>query len=105
MPIIKQPWSLSVSEVFDQLKTSEKGIIEKEAEARLFQYGKNVFHGKGQTNPVLLLLKQFLSPLIFLLIGSATLTAILHEWLDMGVVSFAILLNVALGFFHEYNAE
>lgn len=105
MPIIKQPWSLSVSEVFDQLKTSEKGITDKEAEARVFKYGKNAFHSKGKTNPVALFLKQFLSPLIFLLIGSATLTAILHEWLDMAVVTFAILLNVALGFFHEYNAE
>lgn len=105
MQLIKQPWSLSVSEVFDQLKTSEKGITDKEAEARLSKYGKNIFHGKGKINPALLFFRQFLSPLIFLLIGSAFLTAILHKWLDMGVVLFAVVLNAALGFFHEYNAE
>lgn len=105
MQITKQPWSLSVSEIFDQLKTSEKGITDTEAEARLFKHGKNIFHGTGKTNPVLLFLRQFLSPLIFLLLGSISLTAILHEWLDMWVVSFVVILNVVLGFFHEYNAE
>ncbi len=105
MQIIKQSWSLSASEVFDELKTSERGITEKEAESRLFKYGKNIFHGKGKTNPALLFLKQFLSPLIFLLIGSVVLTSILHEWLNMWVVLFVVILNVALGFFHEYSAE
>lgn len=105
MQKIKQAWSLSLYEVFDLLKTSEKGITEKEAEDRISQYGKNVFHGKGKTNPILLFLKQFLSPLIFLLLGSVTLTAVLHEWLDMSVILFAVILNAVLGFFHEYNAE
>jgi Ca2+-transporting ATPase len=105
MQTVKQPWALSESEVFEQLKTSAKGITSTFAEARLAEYGKNIFHGKGKTNPLVLFSKQFLSPLIFLLIGAATLTGILHEWLDMGVVLFAVVLNVALGFFHEYNAE
>ncbi|MFZ2149661.1 MAG: HAD-IC family P-type ATPase [Minisyncoccia bacterium] len=105
MQIIKQAWSLSVSEVYEAGQTSEKGITEKEAETRLFKYGKNVFHGKGKTNPFILFAKQFLSPLIFLLLGSVFLTALLGEWIDMGVVLFVVLLNVSLGFFHEYNAE
>lgn len=103
--MIKQPWALSPAEAFDLLKTSEKGLADKEAEVRLVRYGKNVFHGKGKINPIFLFLKQFLSPLIFLLLGSVVLTAILHEWIDMAVVLFVVLLNAALGFFHEYNAE
>ncbi|MFA6520058.1 MAG: cation-transporting P-type ATPase [Candidatus Paceibacterota bacterium] len=105
MQIIKQSWSLSSAEIFDQLKTSAQGLTDQEAETRLSKYGKNVFHGRGKTNPVILFLKQFLSPLIFLLLGSVVLTAILQEWLDMWVVLFVVILNVALGFFHEYNAE
>jgi Ca2+-transporting ATPase len=105
MQINKQPWSLPVPEIFKNLKTSEKGITDKDAEIRLAQYGKNVFLGKGRTNPALLLGKQFLSPLIFLLLGSVILTAVLGEWLDMWVVLSVVLLNTALGFFHEYNAE
>src|SRR5689334_22557717 len=105
MQIIKQPWALSIPEVLDQLKTQEAGITDSEASERLNKYGKNIFHGKGKTNPVLLFLKQFLSPLIFILICSACLTMLLKEWLDMWVVLSVVILNVALGFFHEYNAE
>ena len=54
---------------------------------------------------MLLFAKQFLSPLIFLLIASVVLTAILKEWLDMWVVLSVVLLNAGLGFFHEHNAE
>jgi Ca2+-transporting ATPase len=105
MRTIKQAWSLSAEEIFSGLKTGERGLTDKEAEMRLFQYGKNKFGGKGKTSPFVLFLKQFLSPLIFLLLGSVTLTAFLGEWLDMWVVLSVVLLNVALGFFHEYSAE
>jgi len=105
MQIIKQPWSLSVLEVFETLKTSPEGLSEQEAKERLFQYGENIFHSKEKTNPLRLFFKQFISPLIFILLGAVILTTILHHWLDTWVVLFVVLLNVALGFYHEYNAE
>jgi Ca2+-transporting ATPase len=105
MQTIKQPWSLSVSEVFKALETNERGINEKEVKVRIEKYGKNIFDNKEKINLVYLFLKQFISPLIFLLLGAVILTGILHHWLDMWVILFAVLLNVALGFFHEYNAE
>ncbi len=105
MQIVKQPWALSVSEVLEAFQTSEKGISDKEAETRLSKYGRNTFHQKSKLSPVSLFLKQFISPLIFLLLGSVFLTALLHKWLDTGVILFVVLLNVALGFYHEYHAE
>src|SRR3989344_8674005 len=105
MQITKQSWSLSVPEALEDLQTSEKGLTEKEVEVRLAEHGKNVFEGKGKTSPTALFLRQFLSPLIFLLIGAVILTAVLHEWLDMWVVLVVVLLNAGLGFFHEYSAE
>ncbi len=105
MQTVKQPWSLSFSEVFKILKTSEKGISNKEAEKRILKYGKNTFYSKERVNFVSLFFKQFISPLIFLLLGAVFLTGILHEWVDMGVILFAVLLNVAIGFYHEYHAE
>ncbi|KKU75700.1 MAG: Calcium-translocating P-type ATPase, PMCA-type [Candidatus Yanofskybacteria bacterium GW2011_GWA1_48_10] len=96
---------MSASETFQDLQTSEKGLTDKEAKVRLAEYGKNVFLGRGKTNPAILFGKQFLSPLIFLLLGSVVLTALLGAWLDMWVVLAVVLLNAGLGFFHEYNAE
>jgi len=105
MQTVKQPWSLPFSDVLKALKTSEKGISNKEAEIRISKYGDNTFRHKEKVNFLTLFLKQFISPLIFLLLGAALLTGILHEWLDMGVILFAVLLNVILGFYHEYHAE
>ena len=103
--VLSQPWSLKASELFPLLETSSSGITDEEAELRLRKYGSNTFHDKEKSRAVFLFLKQFVSPLIFLLVGAVILTAILAEWLNMAVIAFAVLLNVSLGFYHEYHAE
>src|SRR3989339_171408 len=105
MQTITQPWSLSKEETIKKFETSSGGLTNKEAQSRLFQYGSNVFHNKEKVNVVFLFLRQFISPLIFLLIGAALITGFLREWMNMAVISFAVLLNVLLGFYHEYHAE
>ena len=103
--MIKQPWSVAAEEVLKNLDSNTKGLSEKEAKSRLSKYGNNTFHNKEKRGIFSLLLKQFASPLIFLLLGSAVITIFLREWIDTGVILFAVLLNVVLGFYHEYNAE
>ncbi len=105
MHTITQPWALSKDEVLKILETSHAGLTDKEVNDRLLQYGNNTFHTTEKLNAFYIFLKQFTSPLIFLLIGASVLTGILGKWLDTGVIIFAILLNVVLGFFHEYRAE
>ncbi len=105
MQIVTQPWAESSEEIIKQLETSETGLTEKEAKIRLAKYGNNTFHSREKINIPALFLKQFLSPLIFLLIGAAILTSILNEWVETVVIALAVFLNVALGFYHEYHAE
>ena len=105
MKIVIQPWAESAREVIEELNTRETGLTEKEAADRLTKYGNNTFHNKEKTSVVTLFLKQFLSPLIFLLIGAGVLTSILNEWVQTVVIALAVLLNVVLGFYHEYHAE
>lgn len=100
-----QPWASSALEVIAQLNSSETGITEKEAAARLIKYGNNTFHNREKINIATLFLKQFLSPLIFLLVGAGILTFMLDEWVEAIVITLAVLLNVILGFYHEYHAE
>ena len=102
---IMQPWALSSTLVIKELNTQETGLADTEAAQRLLKYGNNTFHNKEKTSVVSLFLKQFLSPLIFLLIGAGILTFILTEWIETIVISFSVLLNVFLGFYHEYHAE
>lgn len=103
--MITKPWALSTDEVIQKLETASVGITDKEASVRLAKYGNNTFHNQEKLNITKLFFKQFLSPLIFLLVGAGVLTFMLTEWVETIVIAFAVFLNVFLGFYHEYHAE
>ncbi|MBP9715129.1 MAG: cation-transporting P-type ATPase [Candidatus Pacebacteria bacterium] len=105
MNTLKQPWAIKTEEVIVGLQTTNNGLSEEEALARLKQYGSNTFHSREKKSVFMIFLKQFSSPLIFLLIGASILSLILGEWIDTGVILFAVLINISVGFYHEYNAE
>ncbi|MHB1316785.1 MAG: cation-translocating P-type ATPase [Minisyncoccota bacterium] len=98
-------WSNSVEEVLVKLETSVHGLSSKEVENRLGQFGRNIFKNKEKVGPFSIFIKQFSSPLIFLLLGAVVLTIILSEWIDASVILCAIIINVGLGFYREYHAE
>lgn len=105
MQNISQFWAFTVEESLEKLQTKPEGLSEEEAGQRLASYGSNTFRTREKKSPFGLFLKQFLSPLIFLLLGAAVITFYLEEWINTGVILFAVFLNVVLGFYHEYHAE
>ncbi len=105
MDKVLQPWAIGGDEVLSVLETSHKGLGDEEAAKRLAHFGSNTFHSKEKKGIITTFLKQFVSPLIFLLLGAGVLTLILQEWVDTAVIFFAVLLNVSLGFYHEHHAE
>lgn len=105
MENFKQIWSVETDKSLEILNSSLAGLSDKDVEERLFKYGSNTFHNKEKKGIFYIFFKQFVSPLIFLLIGAAVITGILQEWIDTFVIIFAVLLNVVLGFYHEYHAE
>src|SRR3989344_1138950 len=83
----------------------DKGLSTQEAEERLHKYGVNEIQKKDQPSAFLILLAQFTSPLILLLIGATILSAVLQEFVDAAVILAIVILNAVLGFFQEYKAE
>jgi H+-transporting ATPase len=51
------------------------------------------------------LVSYFMGPLAYLIEIAIVLSAILEDWVDMGVILFLLLLNAAIGFFEEGKAE
>lgn len=100
-----QAWSLDVQDIFESLETSNTGLSETKVAQRLNTYGKNIFKNHEKKSAFGIFLKQFTSPLIFILIGAAIVTALLNEWAEVFVISLAVLVNVVLGFYREYHAE
>lgn len=103
---MKTQWyQLSTKEVFEKLKTSEKGLSEKEIKERLSKYGPNTLVEEEEISKLKLLIHQFASPLIYILLIAAVVTFILKEYIDTGVIMAVVILNALIGYFQEFKAE
>ncbi len=81
-----------------------KGLTTKEAESQMRKFGKNVIEAK-QEGAVEIFLKQFLNPLIYLLIIAGFLSLLLRNYTDCLIIFIIILINTFLGFFQQYRVN
>jgi Mg2+-importing ATPase len=83
---------------------NQGGLTTTEAERRLAQYGANVMGKHQPLSTARLLLKQFQSALIYLLLIAAALSFVLRDVYDGLVIVVILLLNTGLGFLQEYKS-
>ncbi|MBN1644608.1 calcium-translocating P-type ATPase, SERCA-type [Candidatus Woesearchaeota archaeon] len=95
----------SIKEVFLDLKTSEKGLTSDEASLRLQKYGPNAIEEVSRITPFKIFLDQFKSPIVWVLLAAIIISAVLQEYIDVGVIAAIVVLNAVLGFVQEYKAE
>jgi len=101
-----QRWhNLSSDEVLQLLGSQRFGLTDAEAKARLLQYGPNELKGKGKTLPILVFLRQFLSPLIYVLLIAAIISVVVDHFIDAAVILGVLLLNAVIGYIQEMRAE
>jgi len=98
-------YQLSGKEIFEHLKTSELGLTEEEVKQRLKKYGPNKIAEEEKINKLKILLHQFTSPLIYILLIAGVVTILLKEYIDSGVIFAVVILNAIIGFVQEYKAE
>jgi potassium/sodium efflux P-type ATPase len=98
-------YQLSVNEIFEHLKTSELGLTEEEVKQRLKKYGPNRIAEEEKINKLKILLHQFTSPLIYILLIAGVVTILLKEYIDSGVIFAVVIINAIIGFVQEYKAE
>jgi magnesium-transporting ATPase (P-type) len=97
--------TLEVQEVFDLLHASETGLSSDEAHRRLAEVGPNVLATEEKIKIFSIMLHQFKSPLIYVLLAAAVVTFFLHEYIDMSVILAVVILNAVIGFIQEVKAE
>lgn len=83
----------------------DDGLAGRDAEQRLEEYGPNELPEASPTSALTLLLRQFTSIIIWVLIGAAVISGLLQEWVDATAILAIVLLNALLGFLQEYRAE
>ena len=97
-------WSLPAEELLRLLEAAEAGLDEKEAQKRLRQYGANLLKPRKKSYPILLLLAQFNSPIILLLVFASGLSFYLHEVTGASIILTIIFISGLLGFWQERRA-
>jgi len=104
----KENWhALKVEDVSSNLKTNlREGLSAEEAKHRLEEYGPNVLVEEKKTSPLSILLDQFKSILVIVLIFAALVSGfILEEVTDAILIVVILVGNAVLGFVQEYRAE
>lgn len=100
------PFSLSVGEVVALGQTSaDRGISQNEAEKRSKTYGPNTFKSQQQKSLWLILLLQFKSPIVYLLIFGAAVSLYFKDLLETIAILAVIVINALIGFLMEVQAR
>ncbi len=97
--------SMAVDEAAASLKTSRQGLSRNEVARRLDEYGPNQLEEEPQQTVAALILHQFRSPLIYILVIAAIVTLALEEYIDVAVITAVLVLNAVIGFTQERKAE
>ena len=103
----KQPpaYSQTKDELFSNLETSSAGLSEPEVDRRLKKYGHNVLNKKSPKSILNMLKEQIFDPMILILLGAATFSALLNEWVEAGVIFFIVIINSIIGIIQEKKAQ
>jgi magnesium-transporting ATPase (P-type) len=97
--------SLEQDQVLELLDAEISGLDEAEAQRRLETYGPNRLPEPPRRNPFARFLLQFHNILIYVLLGAAVITALLHHVVDTLVILAVVLVNALIGFIQEGKAE
>lgn len=94
-----------IEDVFETLKSSKKGLSNKEANKRINVYGKNTLPKKKKDSFIKIFLKGILDPIVILLIVTIVFSLIIKEKNDAIAIGFIILVDLILGAVQEWKAE
>ncbi len=97
--------TLTSDEAISAIASHRHGLSHTEVARRRNADGPNVLRTVQRTHWSRILLRQFKSLLIWVLVAAAFLSAVLGEWIDCVAVLTIIALNAVIGFYQEFSAE
>ena len=98
-------WSRDIAGLSTALGSGSRGLSSEKAAEQLRQVGSNSIEDASKTSALHLLLKQFESPLVLILIFAALISLVLKEWADASIILAIVLGSSLLGFYQEYQAS
>ena len=96
----------SIDEVLHNLDVNpEAGLNDAAVASRREEHGTNELPRESGESWVKLLISQFTEVMVLVLLAAAAISLILGDVKDVIVILAIVVLNAALGFYQEYQAE
>ena len=92
-------------EVIEELHSSEHGLQDGEVKSRIGEYGRNVLPETKVDNIFTIFLRQFQSPLIYILVTASIVVFMMGEIVDGSIILAVILFNSIVGAVQEGKAQ
>ncbi len=99
------PYAETPEAVLAELRSTPAGLRETDAARRLAEHGPNRLPEPPGRSWLRRLLGHFDDILIYILLASAVLKALLGDWIDFAVILAVAVISAALGFLQEGQAE
>ncbi len=84
---------------------TELGLAMDAVKQRLEHFGSNTINEAKAISPFKILVNQFKSPIVFLLLFAAGMSFWFKEWLDGIAILLVLVINAAIGFYMEFKAH
>ena len=105
-PAPSRPWhALDEGAVLATLSSSRSGLSPYAAARRLEEHGPNKLRQTVRNRPVTLLIGQFKSLIVWILVAAAFVSGLMGGWADCIAILSIVVANGLIGFYQEYNAE
>ncbi len=99
------PWAKTTQSILDALESTTHGLTELQASQRLAEYGKNEIATGSETTAFHILLSQFKSPLVLILIGASLISFALGQRTETIIILVMTIASGLLAFAQEYRSE
>ena len=97
--------NLESDDVLKNVDSSINGLSDEEATVRLNKYGKNILPKKAGDGFLKIMFRQFLDPIVLLLVVAVIFSFIIGEVIDALAIIFIILVDLLMGTFQEWKAS
>ncbi|MDG6257196.1 MAG: HAD-IC family P-type ATPase [Methanomicrobiaceae archaeon] len=105
-PPAGEPWhALPIARIYERLSTGPQGLSSEEAALRQKQYGKNVLPAKKPPGLPEIVLHQFKSPLIYILLIAGVISVLIGDVKDAAFILLVVVINAVIGTAQEWKAE
>jgi len=98
-------WNCDTKSCLASLHSGTNGLESTEAKTRLSSYGANRLNPKKRSDSFTLLINQFKSPIILILLIATGLSLFLHNLVDASIILTIVVISGLLGFWQEHSAS